>query len=347
MDKRERVMRAIKHESVDQVPKGELAIEAELANKLLGGGYSLEFQDFEREKAVRELLGIDLINVGDWPSEQIGENEEGGKIFKSVYGEKYIFNGKSKHIMEPPFEDIEDVDKYVTPDINQCSGQLIKRFVEETDLFVFAQIGGPVSMLNEMMGMEDYLVYCMTNTEEIKMLAEKVMVFELQKAKLFIDQGAHGIFVADDIAFNTGLFLPPYIMEEVAYPFYKELVTEIKKYKDIPVFMHTDGMINDALAAIAMCGFDGLHSLQPSAGMDIAKIKEEYGEKLCLMGNIDLDYIMTFASEEEVEKDVKRVLDIATLNSGFILSTCNILIDAIPVENAKKMYQVAGQYKVN
>lgn len=347
MTKRERVRNALAHKPVDKIPKGEIAILPGIANKLLGGGYSESFQDFEREKAVRELLHIDFINVDDWPSWPVGETEKGETIFQSNYGEKYVDNGISKHMIEMPFEDIEESDSYPIPDINKVSGELIRRFAEETDLFVFAQIGGPISMINEMIGMEDYMVYSMTNTDEIRELARKIMIYEVQKAKLFIDSGADGILLADDMAFNSGVFLPPYIMEEVAYPFYEDAIREIKAYKDVPVVLHTDGNINSVLDRIVELGFDGIQSLQPSAGMDIKEVKEKYGDRLCLIGNIDLDYIMTFATPEEVKKNVEETIRCAAKGSGFILSTCNAMVDIIPVENVYAMYDTAENFKVD
>lgn len=346
MTKRERIYNALAHKPVDKIPKGELSISPIFANKILGGDYSEAFQDFEREKAVRELLKMDFINIGDWPSERIGTTEHGEAIYKSNYGEKYIDNGISKHMIELPFTDIEESDSYEIPDIRKVSGDLIRRFVEETDLFVFAQIGGPISMVNELIGMEDYMVYSLTNTEEIHELARKIMIYEVQKAKLFIDHGAHGITIADDMAFNTGLLLPPYIMEEIAFPFYEEAIKEIKAYKDVPIILHTDGNINMVLERIVELGFDGIQSLQPSAGMNIKEVKEKYGDKLCLIGNIDLDYIMTFASADEVKKNVEETICAAAKGSGFILSTCNTLVDIIPPENAFAMYETAEEFNM-
>lgn len=115
-----------------------------------------------------------------------------------------------------PFEDIEESAGYQIPDIRNVSGDLIRRFAKETNLFVFTQIGGPISMVNEMIGMEDYMIYSMINTEKIKELAGKIMIYEVQKAKLFIDHGADGILLADDMAFNSGVFLSPHIMDEKA-----------------------------------------------------------------------------------------------------------------------------------
>jgi uroporphyrinogen decarboxylase len=133
-------------------------------------------------------------------------------------------------------------------------------------------------------------------------------------------------------------------MDEVVWPFYKEALKKIKEHKSIPVFFHSDGNINSVLDAIAGAGFDGLHSLQPSAGMDISWVNKEYGASLCLMGNIDLDYILTMASPEEVTDTVKRTIDIAGPGGGFILSSCNVLTRDIPARNVVTMYETAEGY---
>jgi len=341
MTKKERMYHAIHHQPVDKVPKGELAIDAALANRLLLGGYSEEFQDFERELAVRELLHMDFINIGDWPSKQMGRTKQGDAIYKSNYGETYVYNGKTKEILKPSVEDIEDAESYPMPEIGNVSVKLMERFAKETDLFLFAQIGGPISMVNEMLGVEDYMVYTMTNPEEIVILVKKIMRYEIEKAKLFLDAGADAILLADDMAFHAGLFLPPSVMDEVAWPFYQQAVTEIKAYKEAPVILHTDGNIKKALGQIAACGFDGIHSLQPSAGMDLREVKASYGDKLCLIGNIDLDDVLPFGTEEEVREAVTDAIQIGGMEGGYILSTCNMLMDSIPEKNVFAMYETA------
>lgn len=342
MTKRQRVLAALQHRQPDQIPKGETWIDARLANRIMNTDYPLEYQSFERDKAIRDYLEMDLINVGDWPQQQIGISKRGNPIYRSNYGYEFE-QGESKHVIRPPVDEIEKAYQYKKPDIANVDASLVKRYVSETELFVFAQIGGPVSMLDEMFAIEDYMVFCLTNTQEIAYITEKVMEYEVEKAKLFIDAGCHGIFFADDIAFNTGTFLPPYIMHEIVYPFYRNAVKEIKGYKDLPIVFHSDGNLNTVLDDIVACGFDGLQSIQPSAGMNIKSIKEKYGSDLCLWGNIDLDYIMSFAPPEEVKQNVKETIRIAGEGGGFILSTCNTMIDSIPEENVMAMMDAATE----
>lgn len=342
MNSIERVLAAIRHQPTDRIPKGEIWIDGELANRLMGTNYPNDYYHFERDVAIRKYLRMDVVNVGDWPQWPVGVDAQGRTVYRSNYGYDFI-QGASKHVVRPPLEDIEDAEEYVKPDISKVDASLVRRFVEESDLFVFAQIGGPISMLNEMFPMEDYLVYTMTNPDEIASISDKVIEYEIEKAKLFLDAGAHGILVADDMAFNTGVFLPPRTMEQLAYPYYEKIIKEIKAYKDVPVFLHSDGDLNSVMHRIVEVGFDGIQSIQPTAHMDIAEIKEQYGDKLCLWGNIDLNYVMSYAPAEEVKKVVRKTISVASPNSGFILSTCNVMVGCIPPENVLAMMEAAEE----
>lgn len=341
MTKKERVLAAIRHQKVDKVPKGDLAIDGELLERLLSGSKYDKLSPMAKQVAVRELLHADLINVHEYPMELVAYADDGYPIFRSVLGDLFKDTGHSTHMVKPSIEEIEDSAGYPVPDISKASTRMLDYYREHSDLFLFTQVNGPVSSVYWMLGMEDYMCYCMTDPDEIEILTDKIMQFEIARAKLFIDHGSDGILMADDIGFNSGPLLPPAMMERLAYPFYKKFISEVKAYKDIPIFLHTDGNIYDVIPKIIESGFDGLHSLQPSAGMDIEKIKENYGDRLCLMGNLDLDRLMTFGAPEEVEEEVKRLLKLFGNDGGFILATCNILTDSVKTENALAMYETA------
>src|SRR5665647_318219 len=116
MTKKERVICALNHKEGDKIPKGELWIDGSLANKLLNSNFPLDYQYYERDLKVREFLNIDHINLGEWPAEEIGKDNHGNKIFRSIYGYEFA-SGKSKHITKPPIDDIEDANMYQVPDI--------------------------------------------------------------------------------------------------------------------------------------------------------------------------------------------------------------------------------------
>jgi len=146
------------------------------------------------------------------------------------------------------------------------------------------------------------------------------------------------------MAFKTGTIMSPVSLKELIFPAMKREVKEIKKLTGLPVFLHSDGNLNEIMDDIIDMGFDGVQSLQPSAGMNIEEIKNKYGDKLCLWGNVDLNYLLPFGKPEEIEEKVKWLIKVAGENGGYILSTCNILTKEIPVENAIAMYETGEKY---
>lgn len=345
MTKKERVLAALQRKPLDRFPAGELQIDGSLAERILGKHYPASdivqnsIISYHRDRDVRLALDIDLLNVGHWPSTMLGKDENGYVYYRNNYGCEYYTTEHSRHIVKAILDEPEDAWDYPIPDIRNVDAECVRRCAQETDFFIFAQIGGPVSMLDESLDFEDFLVWSYTNTDDITEAARKIMIYEIQKAKLFLDAGADGIIIADDMAYNSGLFLPPNVMKKMVYPFYKQAVKEIKAYKDIPVVLHSDGNLNEALDDILDCGFDALQSLQPSAGMDILKLKKSIGDKITLWGNMDLDYLMTNGTPEEVRQEAGRLIQNMG-DTGFILSTCNTLIDPIPAENAIALYSV-------
>lgn len=336
MTKKERMLAALRRQPVDRIPRGELGIEGGFISAFTAD-VKTPMSQLQKELYVREQLGFDYINIHEFPRKLLRYSSDGYPIYESPYGDVFKETPHSFQMLKAALEDIEDVESYETADLSCATTHLVDFYRENSDLFLMCQINGPVGGVDWALGMEDYMCYCMTDTELVAQLAEKITAYEVGRAKKFLDHGAEAILIADDIAFNSGLLLPPRIMEQVAYPFYKKMIAEIKAYKDVPVVMHTDGYIYDALEKIVECGFDGLQSIQPSAGMDIGKVKQLVGDKLCLIGNVDLNYLLPFGTSEEVSTEVKKLAEIAG-PTGFVLSTCNIITDAVPVENAKAMY---------
>jgi len=338
MTKKERMRAVFKREPVDRIPAGDICVSGGFAKNAVGNGYGKGMYDFARDQAVRDYFDMDLIVLGNWPVWESRRGDDGTVYYTNVYGYELYRTEASQHISKPMIEDPSEAWDYPIPDISKVDPSIFREFAEKSDLFIIGQIGGPVSMLDEALDFEDFLVWSLTDTDDLAEAARRIMVYEVQKAKLFIDNGAEAILIADDMAYNSGLFLPPAVMKKLVYPFYKQAVQEIKSYKDVPVIIHSDGNLMEAIDELIDCGFDAMQSLQPSAGMDIYKLKKTIGDKITLWGNLDLDYLMTNGTPEEVAAETRKLFDNMG-DTGFILSTCNTLIDPIPIENALAMYR--------
>ena len=51
------------------------------------------------------------------------------------------------------------------------------------------------------------------------------------------------------------------------------------------------------------CGFQGFNPIQPNC-MDIDAVKQKWGDKLCLIGNLNLDSTLTLGTPDDVRAEV-------------------------------------------
>lgn len=219
----------------------------------------------------------------------------------------------------------------------------IRRWRAKTDFFVFALIDGPFQGTAQQMDFVDFLLRLGRGDERIRKLAAEQAERGLAMARQCLRSGAHGVLLADDVAYTRGLFVQPPLLREIFVPHWRYQVQALKNEK-VPVFFHSDGNINSLLLDLVTVGFNGLHSLEPTANMDIVQVKKEYGHSLCLMGNIDLGFLLR-ASEGEIAAEVKRLMTVAAPGGGFIFSTsCGCLGDDVPPDKVVALYRAAEKY---
>jgi hypothetical protein len=138
-----------------------------------------------------------------------------------------------------------------------------------------------------------------------------------------LEMGVEGILGAVDWCFGRAPLYSPDMFRRFMVPHLKRIVDECHRY-GIPYIKHLDGHTTPHLdLLIDEIGIDGLHSIEPAAGMDISLIKKKYGDRITLLGNIDCGHLLTFGSNEEVVEGVKKILKAASPGGGHIFSSSN------------------------
>jgi len=87
-----------------------------------------------------------------------------------------------------------------------------------------------------------------------------------------------------------------------------------------------------------------LHPLEPVAGMDIGKVKQRYGDRITVVGNVDCTYILPHGTQKEVIDAVKETIAKGSPGGGHIISSSNSIHHGVNPENYKTMVQTARKY---
>ncbi|HBT64421.1 MAG TPA: hypothetical protein DEB10_07170, partial [Ruminococcaceae bacterium] len=115
-----------------------------------------------------------------------------------------------------------------------------------------------------------------------------------------------GFALCSDYCFNTNPFFSIDLFDEYIVPYLSWIIRE---YRGMGYYTikHTDGNIMPILSRLVDCKPDALHSLDPQGGVSLEEVKRLYGDKVCLIGNVNCALLQTGTDEDCIE-DVKRSL---------------------------------------
>jgi len=173
-------------------------------------------------------------------------------------------------------------------------------------------------------GLLDFVYRLKDEPEKVKQEAQDRVNQALERAeKLRQPGGLDGFALCSDYCFNSGPFLSPKMFREFITPYLTQLV---QGYKSMGYYVikHTDGNIMPIIDDLLAGEPHALHSLDPQAGIDIAVIKRDYGDKVCLIGNVNCG-LMDTGTEEEVIESVRYALKHGMPGGGYIFSTSNCI----------------------
>ncbi len=71
--------------------------------------------------------------------------------------------------------------------------------------------------------------------------------------------------------------------------------------------------------------------------MDIAYLKQKYGDRLCLCGNINLAYTADARHAEDVDAEVEQRIHHVAPGGGYCVGSSNTVTEYVPLANYKAM----------
>ena len=161
-----------------------------------------------------------------------------------------------------------------------------------------------------------------------------------------IDMGVDGIMGATDWCFKSGPIMSPRMLRRFIVPHLKTMAEMTHRHRK-PFIQHLDGNTESVLPIlIDEVGIDGYHAIEPTAGMDIASIKKQYGDRISLLGNIDCGGVLVGGTPAQVRDKTREIIRAAAAGGGFVLASSNAIHDAIPMENLDAMLEAAREYGV-
>lgn len=249
---------------------------------------------------------------------------------------------------------VEEVEAYPWPSAAQIFSTeglaaTAKRAFEETDYALVAR--NPITS-----GFLDRACQLMEMAEFMMTLAIYPEVAQAMIAHLTeIYKGVYGMFldavgpyvqmveIGDDLGAQQSLLISPKMYREFIKPAEQELYTLIhEKAPHAALFRHTDGAIFSIIPDLIEVGVNVLNPVQTSTkGMEARRLKEAFGRELTFHGAIE--GLESDPPVDQVVAEAKERIDILAPGGGYVLASCNHMIDVRP-ELIIALFETAHDY---
>ena len=336
MTSRERVLAVLAGKIPDRVPWIENYISNEVAAGLLGhdkfvhASYS---QKIERPgmiripPEVRTVIPLDNISYDMAPPRFAKTQEIGGR---QEITEGLIKTKDDLKLLDS-LPDTDDESLYRP--VEKYLGQF------KDDAAAFATVRTGVSNTYLSMGIESFCTSIILDPGLVKEVLERFSEWTLKVVKNLQEFPFDVFFIPDDIGFGTWPMISPAAFREFCVPTMKRVIEAMK----LPAIYHSDGNILPLMEDIINLGVAGVANIEPGP-MDIEQVKRDFGKRITIVGNIDLQYTLTQGTTKETKKEVIRRIQVIGQGGRYIMASSNTLPSYVKPENVRAMGEVLLQY---
>jgi len=368
---RERVIAAIKHHAPDRVPLNMTICEKPYIDLLDYFGIDKsnisepdKWGEILMIPELAKVLGIDFLFIKPGKPQKKYKNtnldlstDDWGVVRKKVHLKN---GGYYWEIVEHPLKDstIEDL-KYLQwpdPDCEEIYKNLsfqAKNLFESTDYCLIGRFSSSIFEIAwYMRGLEQFLIDLVINQDFAKALLDKIFTIQIKTAERCLELAGEYVQIlrlGGDLGSQMGPLISPEIFKKMVKPVlcktWSILKNKFRKYNPNGFIMyHSCGNVYPFISDFVECGLDILDPIQKVAGMEIKKLKYEFGDKLTFHGAIDTQYLLPYGSLAEVKNEVKKVIEILGKNGGYIVAPVHNIQADVPVKNIIALSEAVQEF---
>ena len=358
MTHRDRVLTALSHHAPDRLPRDYWATD-EVSSRLLA------HLGLRGNEELLRRFGIDLRYVQGpafvgqelrrYPDGSVEDLWSVRRIAKTISRGGYEWT--YRHVLEAPLQaaqTVADVETYEHwPSAEWWNYSQLKAQCAQHAGYAVVNAGDRLdrtAQLKPMMylrGMEQTYLDLALNPQIAEAIIHHIVEYFLQYNRRVFETagGVIDIFMmGDDFGTQQGPMMSLETWRRFFRPGFSAYIELAHRY-GLRVMHHTCGSVVDLIPDFIDCGLDILQSLQPqAAGMDLARLRREYGRDICFHGGIDIQGVLPHGTPQQVREHVKERVAAAGGGGGYILCTAHNLQPDTPTENALALFEAYEEF---
>jgi uroporphyrinogen decarboxylase len=138
------------------------------------------------------------------------------------------------------------------------------------------------------------------------------------------------IFFWEDMCYRGGPLISPAMFREFMLPRYQR-ITDLARSKGIDtIFVDSDGDVSQLIPLWLQAGINGIYPMEVAAGMDVVKLRREYGKDLLMTGGIDKRVLAR--DRRAIDAEIEAKVPLAE-SGGYIPHIDHAIPHDVPYEN--------------
>jgi len=154
--------------------------------------------------------------------------------------------------------------------------------------------------------------------------------------EILIHPAGDGVLPGQDFSATTGPFISPQMFRDYFLEANRQRVQRLHEKFGLKVLKHACGNNWKLMDMFVEIGYDAYQSIQASAGMDLARLKPEYGDKLTLWGGVAVENLVS-GTPEDIRRNVRRAMEIGKPGGRFILGASHSIAVGTKYDNYRAM----------
>ena len=332
----ERILSALRREEPDRVPYHEPAVSAPIIEAFCGrtlspegtGGIAeMDARGSMEELTIARALHRDHVTFRAVPPVPV--DLENGSDGIAYYTRGHIASVKDLERIELPDPGGDAFWEGAAPLVEEARAEGLATCLT-------TRVG--ISPVYLAMGTENFAIALYDDPTLVEAILERYTDWAVRVMRHSAGRGFDYVMTADDLAFKNGPLMSPDMFRRIFLPYARKVADAI----ELPWVFHSDGDVSPLIADLVDLGVAGLNPIEPEA-MDIERVKKEWGDHLCLVGNVSV-HLLAAGTPDAVAGEVRRLLRTVAPGGGYLLSSGNSLASYCKPENVRAMIDTLDRY---
>jgi len=369
-----RVQQTLAFQEPDRVPHGEFAIDFEMVSRVLGrpslhrgryledqaladGRWDEVAEDYCVDYAeVADIFGWDLlvltlipsrsVRPASWQLQADGLYTRGNGVYYARTPQNWMLEMRNERPRGNPLPPLDSI-VYHEPELPDDScftaiDALTARYAETHYLVLRLPLGIDYPMFghdteegygNLLEQPELVDRWCAVRDAQAQALTRKL----LDRCPR-----VDAVLLSEDYSSNQGPLVSPVCFRRWIVPGLTLVAGEAHR-RGKAVFKHACGNNWALLDAFLDAGIDVYQSIQPSAGMDMARLKEQYRNRLTLWGGVSVESLIG-GTPDDVTGEMREAIRVAAPGGGLIAGAAHSIGVGTKYENYQAMIRTLNEY---